>query len=300
VARQCLDLSPYGRITSVVVSKGREIVHAQYLEGDAQSLRNTRSCTKTILSVIVGAAIRRGLIEGTQVTVADLMGVEASSLEEDPRKSSMTVRDLLTMTSCLECDDSDPRSAGNEERMYPREDWVEFALGLPIRSGRGFSYCTAGVVALGVATARALGQPLSEFAAREIFAPIGIESFDWPKTPSGDDSAAGGVCLSSRSLLQLVHLYLDGGGSIVSADWVRDSTTAQTEVDERTGYGYLWWLREYEGRRSYYMAGAGGSHVHAFPDDDLAVAVTSANFGVSGAHDLTERLLVEQILPRFG
>jgi CubicO group peptidase (beta-lactamase class C family) len=220
-------------------------------------------------------------------------------LYPDERKSAITVKDLLTMSSCLECDDSNPYSAGNEERMYPREDWVQFALDLPIRGGRGFSYCTAGVVTLGVAVARTLGEPLSQFARREIFAPLGIESFDWPKTPLGDDSAAGGLRLSSRSLLELVHLYLDGGRGIVSPAWIAESTCAHAQVDERTGYGYLWWLREYDTRRSCYMAGAGGSQIHAFPGDRLAVTVTSTNFGVADAHDLTDRFLVEQILPKF-
>ena len=47
------------------------------------------------------------------------------------------------------------------------------------------------------------------------------------------------------------------------------------------------------------MAGAGGSHIHAFPANELAVAITSANFGVADAHEVTDRLLVEQILARF-
>lgn len=296
---QELDLGRFGRITSVVVSKDGEIVHEQYAEGDPQALRNTRSCTKTVLSIVVGAAIKRGLIDGVGTTVAALVGAPSSSLYPDARKASITVRDLLTMNSCLECDDSNPYSAGNEERMYPREDWVQFALDLPIRGGRGFSYCTAGVVTLGVAVARAVGEPLSQFAEREIFAPIGIEAFDWPRTPLGDDSAAGGLLLSSRDLLALVHVYLEGGRGVVEPAWIAESTTAHVQVDDRTGYGYLWWLREYETGRSYYMSGAGGSHIHAFPDDRRAVAITSANFGVPDAHDLTERLLVEQVLPRY-
>jgi CubicO group peptidase (beta-lactamase class C family) len=87
---------------------------------------------------------------------------------------------------------------------------------------------------------------------------------------------------------------------VIPRQWIDESTQAHRVVDERTQYGYLWWLREYGGDRSYYMAGAGGNHVHAFPGLGLAVAITSANFGVPGAHDLTDRLLVEQVLVRFG
>ena len=300
LSHERLDLTEFGRITSVVIAKDGELVHEQYTDGDAETLRNTRSCTKTVLSIVVGAAISRGLLDGgVEAKVADLLGAPSALLYPDVRKSAITVRDLLTMDSCLECDDTNPYSAGNEERMYPREDWVQFALDLPIRGDRGFSYCTAGVVTLGVALARALGESLSGFAAREIFAPVGIDAFDWPTTPLGDDSAAGGLCLSARSLLELVQLYLDEGRGVVTAEWIEESTTVHSQVDDRTGYGYLWWLREYEGRRSYYMAGAGGSHVHAFPDEGLAVAITSENFGVAGAQALTDDLLVQQILPKY-
>ena len=48
--------------------------------------------------------------------------------------------------------------------MYPTDDSVRFALGLPARETRGFSYCTAGVVCLGVALERALGESLPDFA----------------------------------------------------------------------------------------------------------------------------------------
>lgn len=72
----------------------------------------------------------------------------------------MTLRDLLTMTSCLDCNDWDEASPGNEELMYPQQDWLAFGLGLPIRDERTFSYCTAGVVALGIGLERDVGEAL--------------------------------------------------------------------------------------------------------------------------------------------
>jgi CubicO group peptidase (beta-lactamase class C family) len=292
------EFERYGRITSVVVFRDDRVVYDAYLDGNAEKLRNTRSCTKTVLGMIIGAAVGRGLIGGVDAKISDLLPSRRALLHDDPRKSTLDIRQLLTMTSCLECDDSNPDSAGNEERMYPREDWLQFALDLPVRGKNEFSYCTAGVVALGVAVASALGESLSTFAARELFPAAAIDRFSWPRTPLGEDSAAGGLELTSIGLLELGRLYLDGGRNVVSQAWIDESTKAHAAIDEQTGYGYLWWLRTFGGHFSYYMSGAGGNRVHVFPDLRMVVVITATNFGVPAAHDLSDRLL-EQILSRF-
>jgi CubicO group peptidase (beta-lactamase class C family) len=287
-----VDLSEYGAITSVVVSRGGEVVAEEYLEGDEATLRNTRSCTKTVAGMLTGIAIERGAVPGVEASVVDLLGADV----EDPRKRAITVRDVLTMSSCLDCDDWDERSPGNEERMYPQEDWVGFALGLPVRAETGFSYCTAGVVALGVALERALNEPLPAFARRELFAPLGIEDAEWPSTPLGQVSTAGGLLLSSRSLLALGRLYLRGDGVVVPRAWVKESIRPHARIDERTEYGYLWWLRRFGGEECFYMTGMGGSRVHVFPRLEVVAVITSANFGRRDAHALSDRLLEEGIL----
>jgi CubicO group peptidase (beta-lactamase class C family) len=71
-------------------------------------------------------------------------------------------------------------------------------LGLPIREARTFSYCTAGIVALGIGLERALGEPLPVFAQRELFDPLGIDRAEWQHTPLGQTSTAGGLLLTSR------------------------------------------------------------------------------------------------------
>jgi CubicO group peptidase (beta-lactamase class C family) len=290
-----VTLDDYGAITSVVVSRGGEIVSEVYREGDSDTLRNTRSCTKTVAGMLLGIAIERGIVGGVEATLADLL-TERAALYPDARKERITVEQLLTMSSCLECDDWNQFSAGNEERMYLREDWTRFALDLPVRGHGGFSYCTAGVVLLGIALERALGEPLPDFAARELFAPLGIERAEWPRTPLGATSTAGGLLLTSRSLLALGALYLRAGAGIVAPEWVTASTSPHARIDDATGYGYLWWLRSFRDHRSWYMSGAGGSRVHVFPDLDVVAVITSANFGRRDAHALSDRLLVEEIL----
>jgi CubicO group peptidase (beta-lactamase class C family) len=79
------------------------------------------------------------------------------------------------------------------------------------------------------------------------------------------------------------------------------STTAQVSVDDDRTYGYLWWLKDFghggRAHASHFMAGAGGNRVAVLPDLDLVAVVTSENFGRDDAHDLTEHLIVEHLLP---
>jgi CubicO group peptidase (beta-lactamase class C family) len=282
-----VDLSPYGEITSVVVSRGGEIVAEEYLDGDAYTLRNTRSCTKTVAGMLLGIAIERGVAPGVETALAELLGEPAPPA---------TLRDLLTMSSCLECNDWDDASPGNEELMYPQDDWLAFALGLPLREERTFSYCTAGVVALGIGLERAIGEPLSSFAQRELFEPLDIERAEWQRTPQGQTSTAGGLLLTSRSLLSLGQLYLDGGRGLVPRDWVEESLRPHARIDDEMEYGYLWWLRTYAGEPGFFMTGMGGNRVHVFPAQELVAVITTTNFGRRDAHALSDRLLVEQIL----
>jgi CubicO group peptidase (beta-lactamase class C family) len=286
-----LNVSEYGQITSVVVSRHGEVVTEEYFEGHVETLRNTRSCTKTVAGMLLGIAIDRGVVAGVDSRLEELLGEPAPPV---------TLRELLTMSSCLECNDWDESSPGNEELMYPQDDWLRFALGLPLRESKGFSYCTAGIVALGIGLERALGEPLSEFGRRELLAPLGIERAEWVYTPRGETSTAGGLELTSRSLLRLGELYLQGGEGLVPADWVADSIRPHARIDAETEYGYLWWLKEYSGERCFFMTGLGGNRVHVFPERELVAVITSANFGRRDAHALSDRLLTEEILTGGG
>jgi CubicO group peptidase (beta-lactamase class C family) len=307
-----VDLEEFGQITSLLVAQGGQLVHEQYLDGDAETQRNTRSCTKTVTGLLLGIAIEQGLVESVETPVAELLGDVRATHHPDARKDAITLEDLLTMSSCLECDDANAFSAGNEERMYLVEDWVQFAFDLPIRGwpswtqppdrspyGRSFSYCTAGVVMLGVALERSVGERLSDFARRTLFEPLGVEQAEWQLTPLGQTSTAGGLLLTSRALVALGNLALEKGAGIVPAAWIAESTRAQVRIDDATEYGYLWWLRSFAGHASCYMTGTGGNRVHVFPALDLVVVITTTNFGVPGAHALSDRLLTERVLPAF-
>lgn len=75
-----------------------------------------------------------------------------------------------------------------------------------------------------------------------------------------------------------------------------ESLRPHARINAETGYGYLWYLKEYAGQHCFFMAGMGGNRVHVFPDRALVVVITTTNFKRREANALSDRLLVEQVL----
>lgn len=312
----------FKKIGSVVITQHGELVYEAYFDGDANSLRDTRSATKSITDALIGIAIGEKKLSGVGVRVLQLLPEHARKVQNlDPRKDKITVEDFLTMSSPLECDDWNDASRGNEERMYLVEDWAQFILDLPIRGrmhigeridpppyGRYFSYCTGGVFTLSEVLEKATGVRADRYAQQKFFTPLGITDEQWVYSPLDIPQTGGGLRLSSRDLLKIAQLYLNGGiwqgRRIVDESWVHKSTQPHARIDENTEYGYLWWLKSFksDGKSypAFFMSGNGGNKVLAFPGVDLAVVITSTNYNTRGMHEQTEKLLTDYILPSVG
>ncbi|WP_296946439.1 serine hydrolase [uncultured Massilia sp.] len=308
----------FKQVTSVLAARHGKVVYEHYFDaGGAAALRNTRSVTKTVAGMLVGAAVERGLLR-VDSPVLPWFEDRMPLAHPDPRKARITVEDLLTMSSLLECDDDNQYSRGNEERMYLVEDWSRFYLDLPVRGfpdwvptpdkqpyGRAFSYCTAGVTLLGPILERATRRSVPDFADEVLFKPLGIADVKWQIQPLGTAMTGGSLGLRTRDLWKLGQLYLDGGRwqgrQVLAPDWVRRSIAPHANAREGVDYGYLWWLQPFalDGKpvASYAMSGMGGNKVYVLPALDAVVVVTTTNYQVRGAHQLSEKLLGDLVLP---
>ncbi len=308
----------FKKIGSVLIARRGKVVYEGYFEGDASTLRDTRSATKSITSALIGIAIADKKLSGANARVLELLPERARKMQNrDPRKDKITIEDFLTMSSPLECDDWNDASRGNEERMYVIEDWAQFILDLPVRGrmhvgekvgapkyGRNFGYCTGGVFVLSEVLQKATGLRADRYAQEKLFGPLGITDAQWVYSPLNIPQTGGGLRLSSRDLLKIAELYRNGGvwkGSrLLDEAWVKVSTEPHVQIDDQTEYGYLWWLKTFksDGKDypAYYMSGNGGNKVAVFPALDLAVVITSTNYNTRGMHEQTDKLLTDYIL----
>jgi len=317
---QSIRSGAFKKIGSILVEQDGHLVYEKYFDGDASTLRDTRSATKSITSMLVGIAIEEHKIPGVSTPVLSFFP-KLTLQNPDPRKAKITFEDLMTMSSPLECDDWNEFSRGNEERMYLLEDWTQFVLDLPIRGimrlpgaappkyGRAFSYCTGGAFLTGDALRHATGEAADVYAQHKLFDPLGIHDAQWVYSPLGLPQTGGGLRLTSSDLLKLAELYRRNGSidgkQIVSPSWIAASTTphSQADPDTNTDYGYFWWLRTFTANGkpypAYYMSGNGGNKVVVVPSLHLSVVITSTNYNTHGMHEQTDKLLTDYILPSF-
>lgn len=307
------------KVTSIMVARHGKLVYQKYYDGfTLDSLHDTRSVTKTITSILIGQAIEKKFIPSERTKAFEYFADKKPIQNPDSRKNQITIEDLLTMSSLLECDDDNQFSSGNEERMYLTKDYFRFALNLSIRGfppfatkpkdspyGRSFSYCTAGVVLLGGILERSSKMKVEDFAKKYLFDELGIRKFEWQFTPMGMPMTGGGLRLRSNDFLKIAQLFLNNGEwngkHIISADWIKKSTTPYVNARDNVDYGYLWWLQKFGPKEkaysAYYMAGNGGSKIAVFPGLDMVVVLTSNMYGTSKAHQQSEKILSEYIVP---
>src|SRR6266700_4199767 len=80
----------FKKIGSVLIARHGKLIYEAYFDGDANTLRDTRSATKSIADVLFGIALREKKLN-IDARVLDLLPDHARRLQNpDPRKQKIT------------------------------------------------------------------------------------------------------------------------------------------------------------------------------------------------------------------
>lgn len=201
------------------------------------------SCTKGIISALIGIALFQGDLTSIHQNVLDFFP-DLKSVKRDGQKKQITLFHLLTMTSGLWWTD-----AASVRAIYNEPDWSKYILEKPMVADPGvrFNYSSGNAHLLSAILQKATKMTTLEYAQRYLFKPLGISSIEWEKNLNNVYLGGWGVKMTLEDMARFGYLYLRKGKwkdhEVIPAEWVAVSTQLHVKQSKdwaRWGYGYMW------------------------------------------------------------
>ncbi|HEV7347741.1 serine hydrolase [Telluribacter sp.] len=296
----------YANVHSVLIVKDGKLVFEEYFyEYTREKLHELRSATKSFVSALAGIAIDKGYIKSTDETVLSFFP-EYSIKNNSEAKRRITIENLLTNQSGLDCDITNPKSEGHENKMNNSDDWVKFTLDLPMIDSAGTMgrYCSGNTILTGRIIEKQTKMTLPKFAEQTLFKDLGITNYVWNFKP--DKSSTETICevfLNSRDMAKFGLLFLNkgqwNGKQVISPHWIKQSLSKHSVI-QGVDYGYFWWIKylDADGVRYFGKAaqGNGGQKIFIWEEQNMVTIITGGNYNIQSPSD---ELISKYILPAF-
>ncbi|MEE2778831.1 MAG: serine hydrolase domain-containing protein [Acidobacteriota bacterium] len=265
----------HNRVVGLIVVDDGAIAYERYAHGNDRDTRwVSYSIAKSVVSLLVGAAVRDGFIEAIDAPVTDYLPQLRGSSYAD-----VTIRHALQMASGVRWNEdyadpeSDVATSGGSTL-----DRLRYLSGLPrvAAAGSTFNYNTGETHLVGAVLRAAIGNNLSTYLEHEIWRPYMESDATWLLVQEGG-AEHGGCCISATlrdyarlGLFAMGGGTLPGGTEVLADGWMQESTTPSPGSER---YGFLWWLGEAPVFRGI---GIYGQTVWVDPARDLVIVTHSA------------------------
>ncbi|MCP4902485.1 MAG: serine hydrolase [bacterium] len=297
-------------IHGVLIARHGKLVLEEYFHGfHGENPHDTRSASKSLASVLVGAAIADGMpIKATDSVWETIYGSELPE-DLDPRKRRISIEHLLTMSSGIGCDDwnSPLPGEGEMQSQTDQPDWHQYILDLPMarEPGEEAAYCAGALNLVGRVLESVSEVTLPELIHRLIARPLQIDRYHLNLTSSGHAYLGGGIHWLPRDFMKLGQVILDdgewNGKRVFSKEWAQKTITSHYELGTEAEYGYTWWVCSYpyKGRtvQAFFAGGNGGQIVMGFPELDLLLAFYGGNYNSRTLFKAQREFVPNYILP---
>lgn len=260
----------------LVVHDGQTVLEYEHDGPGLDQPANLKSLSKTVLSLIAGIAIDRGVIDALDQPLLDLLGDRAPA-GPTAGAERITVEHALSLQTGLAS-----TSGRNYGRWVQSDNWVAHVLTRPMvaEPGQRMIYSTGSSHLTAAALVSASGRSVLDLARDWIGRPLDIRFPNWMSDPQGIHFGGNEMRLSPRALARIGELYRRGGRldgeRVVSADWITDSWTARGRSpwsgDE---YGLGWFITSINNERVFYGRGYGGQMLYVIPGLAVTVVITS-------------------------
>ena len=258
----------------LVVVQGDRILLEHYAPGhDETTPWVSFSVSKSVTSMLIGAAVHDGYIESLDEPVSSYLPRLRGTGYED-----VSIEEVLHMSSGVAWNEdyADPASDVAQAGAANGLELVEYLGGLPRAHapGEAFNYNTGETNLAGEILRAAIGNNASTFLEHKIWQPFGMEhDANWLLGgPAGGET--GGCCISATlrdyariGLFALADGVHADGTRVLPEGWMTASTTPSPAAPF---YGYQWWLGEDE---RFAALGIFGQRIAVDPRTGVVIAV---------------------------
>lgn len=267
------EIIAYKTVAYLVIEDDSILYEKYWDDYDLKTNSNSFSMAKTICSILVGIAIKDGLIRDVDQAVGEFIPEFKKGL-----RSKITIRHLLTMSSGIGFDESYSGPFSFPAKAYYGSNLWKLVMQYEPKSSPGitFDYQSGNTQILGFVLERATGKTLSEYASEKLWKPLGAHYPAYWSLDNKNGHEKAFCCFNSnaRDFARLGLLYLKKGNwdgqQIVSKEYVRESVSV-TDLLEKDGshttrYGFSWWLYNYNGMKVFYARGILGQYIFMIPE----------------------------------
>ena len=266
------------KVGGLIILRNGKILHEEYNFGNNQESRwISFSVTKSVTSMLLGAAIKDGFIKNVEEPVVTYLPHLIDSSYRD-----VTIKQVLHMSSGIKWNEdyTDPysdvslASGLNSLELYSYLN----KLGKSSNPGEKFNYNTGEANLIGGIVRSAIGNNLSTYLEQKIWKPFGMEHDAYWVLDNNYSLELGGCCINATlrdysriGLFAMNKGITREGISVLPTNWIDESTNPSNNLKY---YGYQWWLDgpEYE---SFYADGIFGQFIWIDPSSKIVVAMQS-------------------------
>ncbi len=276
----------------LVLHKDQILVEKYFHDADRQSRFVSQSLSKSIISILVGAAVEDGAIKSVDDPVTKYLPFLSES-----GYRNVSVKNVLQMSTGVEYSENyrDPKSGaaligaalltGNPSF----EKYVQSIQPTKIPPGTKFEYQSVNTQVLGLLLEKVTGKRLNAYAQEKLWSKIGAESDAFFYESKSQPNTCAFACFNAtvRDYARVGLMMLQGGTlgkqRVVSNKWVQDSTRPDAPYLEPKqggpeggyGYAYQWWVPP--GRDRVFMGlGIYGQCIYVNPARQVVIVQTSA------------------------
>lgn len=268
------------KTVAFLVVQNDRIVFEKYWDGYSEnSLSNSFSMAKSIVSLLVGIAIEEGRIKSVDDPIGDYL-----PQFREGEKSKITIRNLLEMSSGLSWDEAYASPFSMTTKAYYGQNLAELVLEQEVIETPGveWNYKSGNTQLLALILEQATRESISAYASQKLWKPLGAKndalwSLDKEK---GVEKAYCCFNSNARDFARFGKLLLQNGkwndAVLVPESYLQQALKPATHLKTPEGknvdfYGWQFWLLQHQGKEIVYMRGVNGQYVFVVPESNLII-----------------------------